>query len=212
MLGRGKWSRNVILRVVGMRQGTQGVYGCSTSTSDAGERKKSGWRLLGEGYGRRRFESEERSSGMRQSGWWIFLQDTFAGIVIMFWITNNVFSLCEVSGKSMQPTLNPYVRSTLAPLLPERIWPAMSMTTASSPLFNDRVIADRWSIRSGDGARTSVSRGDVVVLRAPDAPITLVKRVLAVEGDTIRIPRTGLLETIPPGHCWIEGDNALCSH
>ena len=92
----------------------------------------------------------------------------------------------EVSGRSMQPTLNPF---------------------SPSPFSNDRVLADRWAARRG----LAPARGDVVVLRAPDAPITLVKRVTAVEGDLIRVPSSGRVLTIPRGHCWVEGDNAGCS-
>lgn len=137
------------------------------------------------------------------AGWMIFARDTIAATVILLWASQNVASLCEVSGRSMQPALNP-----------DAVGARTTTTTAFGvsslmPRFNDRVLATRWAARRGTYA---AARGDVVILRAPDAPpVTLVKRVAALEGDVVRSPSSGRLITIPRGHCWIEGDNAACS-
>ncbi|KAK9908797.1 hypothetical protein WJX75_003046 [Coccomyxa subellipsoidea] len=72
---------------------------------------------------------------------------------------------------------------------------------------NDLVLADKWSIKL-----YRYSRGDVVLLRSPEDPdMTLIKRLLALEGDWVTIPGSLELAKIPKGHCWVEGDNPECS-
>ncbi|CAL5222586.1 g4976 [Coccomyxa viridis] len=68
---------------------------------------------------------------------------------------------------------------------------------------NDLVLADKWSIKL-----YRYRRGDVVLLRSPEKPGTmLVKRLLALEGDWVTVPGRMDVEKIPKGHCWVEGDN-----
>jgi signal peptidase I len=89
-------------------------------------------------------------------------------------------------------------------------------------LVGDRVMVNKLSYRLGD-----VSPGDVVVFERPagapggvDAPEDLIKRVVAVGGDTVqtvdgRLVRNGepvdepylAPGTIPDGQVWVMGDN-----
>ena len=69
-----------------------------------------------------------------------------------------------VDGRSMQPTLNP---ESTPGAVPSRNW----------------VLLNRWVAWWGTGVR----RGDVVTLISPDNPdVTVVKRVVALEGDIVR--------------------------
>ncbi|CAB0012520.1 unnamed protein product [Nesidiocoris tenuis] len=54
------------------------------------------------------------------------------------------------------------------------------------------------------------NRGDVVCLYSPrDKDQKLIKRVIALEGDTVKtLTYKHSSVTIPVGHCWVEGDNA----
>ncbi|KAF6215104.1 hypothetical protein GE061_009853 [Apolygus lucorum] len=58
--------------------------------------------------------------------------------------------------------------------------------------------------------RKDFSRGDVVALYSPrDKDQKLIKRVIALEGDTVKsLTYKQPVVTIPVGHCWVEGDNA----
>ncbi|KAF7983893.1 hypothetical protein HWV62_18252 [Athelia sp. TMB] len=83
----------------------------------------------------------------------------------------------------MQPTLNP----------------------DSSP-WRDLVFFNRFSI----GTLGKWDREDVVALRSPLNPNQLlVKRIVALEGDTVKTlpPYPDAEVTVPPGHIWVEGDN-----
>ncbi|KAI8469445.1 MAG: mitochondrial inner membrane signal peptidase [Monoraphidium minutum] len=104
--------------------------------------------------------------------------------------TDVVASVIRVDGASMQPTLNP--RAPRA--------------AAAAPGARDWVLVEKWSIK----LMHTPQRGDVVVMWAPDAPHQqIVKRLLALEGDTLDVPGEGPA-TIPEasGRCWVEGDNA----
>ncbi|CAH1265366.1 IMMP2L [Branchiostoma lanceolatum] len=96
--------------------------------------------------------------------------------------------VARVEGASMQPFLNPEDRS-----------------------FNDVVLLNRWSVRN-----FKVNRGDVVSLASPrDPEQRIIKRVIALEGDTVRhtfkMPGTRTYKNryvrVPSGHFWVEGDN-----
>jgi len=94
----------------------------------------------------------------------------------------------SVNGKSMQPTLNPP-----GPSLGSGWWDM------------DWVWVNCWRAR-----RYNFSRGDLLVYTSPKDPEEyLIKRLIAVEGDTIA---TGdrysqPVVRIPQGHVWVEGDN-----
>lgn len=55
----------------------------------------------------------------------------------------------------------------------------------------------------------SSAKGDIVSLVSPNHPSeVLVKRIIALEGETIKtLSYKTRYVTIPKGHCWIEGDN-----
>lgn len=92
-----------------------------------------------------------------------------------------VASVIRIDGLSMQPTLNP----------------------ADSP-WSDWVLVQKFSIK----LLRQYSRGDVVILLSPDEPNErLVKRVIALEGDMLKLEDTSETIRIPQGRCWIEGDN-----
>ncbi|XP_038068609.1 mitochondrial inner membrane protease subunit 2-like [Patiria miniata] len=86
-----------------------------------------------------------------------------------------------VDGKSMQPVFNPVHE-------PKR----------------DVIFLNHWAIRD-----YQVQRGDIVSLASPSRPDeVLIKRVIALEGDTIKtLSYKNRYVTIPEGHCWIEGDH-----
>ncbi|GIY81412.1 hypothetical protein CEXT_239741 [Caerostris extrusa] len=49
------------------------------------------------------------------------------------------------------------------------------------------------------------------VLRSPRDPDELIKRVIAVEGDTVKASDMLRYVSIPAGHCWVEGDHTAHS-
>mmetsp|Transcript_38149 Transcript_38149/g.95869 ORF Transcript_38149/g.95869 Transcript_38149/m.95869 type:complete len:170 (+) Transcript_38149:312-821(+) len=54
--------------------------------------------------------------------------------------------------------------------------------------------------------------GDIVILKSPENPQQrLVKRLVAVQGQTVRISDQRGNITVPQGHCWVEGDNPYSS-
>ncbi|RUS82122.1 hypothetical protein EGW08_010096 [Elysia chlorotica] len=98
--------------------------------------------------------------------------------------TDIFYAVRTVDGLSMQPTLNPDGNNT------------------------DFVLLDRWA-----AASHRFERGEIVSLVSPKNPSEwLIKRVVALEGDQVKA--AGCFEEsvdIPRGHCWVEGDNRLCS-
>ncbi|KAH9940590.1 LexA/Signal peptidase [Amylocystis lapponica] len=92
----------------------------------------------------------------------------------------------SIKGTSMQPTLNP----------------------DTSP-WRDIVIFDRYSIR----ALHQYERGDVVALKSPADSKLVVKRIIALEGDTVKTlpPYPDTEVRVPPGHAWVEGDEPFRS-
>ncbi|KAH7920812.1 LexA/Signal peptidase [Leucogyrophana mollusca] len=108
---------------------------------------------------------------------------------ILYWLplglgfTQYFYTLKTVKGRSMQPTLNP-----------------------DTSAWNDIVVFDRFSIHFG---LPDVQRGDVVALRDPlDSKKTIVKRIIAMPGDTVKTlpPYPDAEVLVPPGHIWVEGD------
>jgi len=97
------------------------------------------------------------------------------------------YTIKYVSGRSMQPTLNP-----------------------DSSLGKDLVLFDRVSTK----IRHKYDRDDVVALRSPINPrMVLVKRIIALPGDTVKtLPPYPIQEiVIPSGHVWVEGDESFHS-
>ncbi|KAJ7937170.1 signal peptidase [Mycena leptocephala] len=106
---------------------------------------------------------------------------------VIYWIPlavllTDCYTLKQVSGRSMQPTLNP----------------------DSSLLWRDVALFDRLSIHT----LQRYGRGDIVALKSPhDAKIELVKRITAIEGDIVRTlpPYPDPEVRVPKGHIWVEG-------
>lgn len=96
-----------------------------------------------------------------------------------FW--NHVASIHKVSGKSMYPTLN-----------------------------QDKIKSDWILLSEGLADNLSkIKRGHVVVFRSVRNPTEFhIKRVIGLEGDTVKtLGYKNEYVKIPPGHCWVEGDN-----
>lgn len=104
----------------------------------------------------------------------------------------NIATMAHVHGRSMQPTLNPHIDEF-----------EETKRRAGVGSGRDRLLLDRFSIKY----MRDWERGQVVVLASPEQPgVNLVKRILALPGDTI-MSRSGIPVQIGPGHCWVEGDN-----
>ncbi|KAJ7742480.1 peptidase S24/S26A/S26B/S26C [Mycena maculata] len=107
---------------------------------------------------------------------------------VLYWLPTTIlltdfYTLKQVNGRSMQPTLNPN----------------------ESLLWRDVAIFDRFSIHTLQCYR----RGDIVALKSPhNAKHELVKRISAVEGDIVRTlpPYPEPEVRVPKGHIWVEGD------
>eukprot|EP01012_Entosiphon_sulcatum_P006067 TRINITY_DN12825_c0_g1_i1.p1 TRINITY_DN12825_c0_g1~~TRINITY_DN12825_c0_g1_i1.p1 ORF type:complete len:244 (+),score=32.00 TRINITY_DN12825_c0_g1_i1:187-918(+) len=98
------------------------------------------------------------------------------------WVTGPIVT-CLV-GRSMQPTLNPDGEDI------------------------DYLLLNKIAVRD----LSKVQRGKVYALVDPvDERTMLVKRVVALPGDSIKSLKTGKVTKIPPGKCWIEGDNHECA-
>ncbi|MCL4139053.1 UNVERIFIED_CONTAM: hypothetical protein GTU68_026340 [Idotea baltica] len=69
---------------------------------------------------------------------------------------------------------------------------------------NDFVFLNRWYSRSFD-----YNRGEIVSMISPKDPSQkIIKRIIALEGDLVRtIGYKKSYFRVPPGHCWVEGDN-----
>eukprot|EP00002_Diphylleia_rotans_P009801 TRINITY_DN20142_c0_g1_i1.p1 TRINITY_DN20142_c0_g1~~TRINITY_DN20142_c0_g1_i1.p1 ORF type:complete len:161 (+),score=24.50 TRINITY_DN20142_c0_g1_i1:57-539(+) len=92
----------------------------------------------------------------------------------------------KITGISMQPSLNPSLEAQDA---------------------SDVIFAVSTNI---PGLR--IDRGDVVVLEHPrELNKFLVKRILAREGDWVRVRGDTRFAYVPKGHCWVEGDNLMDS-
>ncbi|KAJ1027200.1 hypothetical protein NDA18_003214 [Ustilago nuda] len=112
-------------------------------------------------------------------------------------ITTFFYSVGNVTGGSMSPTLNG------------------SYTTASaSNSPSDVVLLNRTIMYNHNELRP----GDIVILISPlDPKALLMKRIIALPEDTVRVwvPSTSgnggkwARIKIPPGHVWVEGDAAV---
>ncbi|KAF9263523.1 LexA/Signal peptidase [Marasmius fiardii PR-910] len=97
------------------------------------------------------------------------------------------YCLKTVSGRSMQPTLNP----------------------DSSP-SKDIALFNRFAIHT----LRQFQRDDIVALKSPENPERmLVKRIIALPGDRVKTlpPFKETEVVVPPGHVWIEGDEPFHS-
>ncbi|KAL0080325.1 mitochondrial inner membrane protease subunit 2 [Phycomyces blakesleeanus] len=105
--------------------------------------------------------------------------------VVLFVLENGV-SPSKVEGRSMQPTLNP----------------------DSNQMKRDIVLLNKWSATSH-----SFQRGQVVVLTSPTNPKRqITKRIIALQGDTVKLRQGTEKVYVPKGHCWVEGDEGFHSN
>ncbi|KAF3789782.1 Mitochondrial inner membrane protease subunit 2 [Nymphaea thermarum] len=129
---------------------------------------------------------------------WFFTKRTATGALIGLTISDRYASIITVHGHSMKPTLNP--GSKAFPI----------------SISGDLVLVEKLCLNN-----YKFSHGDVVVFgimfpfgfgyenfRNPNShKQSLIKRIIALPGDWIRIPETYEIVKVPEGHCWVEGDN-----
>ncbi|KAI9017915.1 peptidase S24/S26A/S26B/S26C [Phycomyces nitens] len=125
-------------------------------------------------------------SRLRASPYTIPTLKALTWVPVVFFVLENGVSTTRIDGRSMQPTFNP----------------------DSNELKRDVVLVNKWAATGH-----SFQRGQVVVLTSPNDPKRkIIKRIIALQGDTIK-PRRGNEEVyIPKGHCWIEGDEKFHSN
>ncbi|GAB6029914.1 hypothetical protein CHUAL_005613 [Chamberlinius hualienensis] len=104
------------------------------------------------------------------------------GLPISVTFVDCVGYVAKVDGISMQPVLNPDGNNST----------------------KDFVLLNRWSVR-----QFQIERGDIVSLASPrDPDVRIVKRVIALEGDTVRtLGYKKKYVNVPRGYCWVEGDH-----
>lgn len=115
-------------------------------------------------------------------GVWIRLKKIFFGVAIGHTVIDSFGSVARVDGISMQPTFNP--NNTV-----------------------DLVFLSYLPVRFG-----SIERGDIIVAVSPRNPSeTIIKRVIAVEGDFVQSKKNhsdeSVVKVVPKGYFWIEGDH-----
>ncbi|XP_064602497.1 mitochondrial inner membrane protease subunit 1-like [Liolophura sinensis] len=68
---------------------------------------------------------------------------------------------------------------------------------------NDIVLTEHVSV-----LRNHVQKGDIVIAHSPTNPRQYIcKRVVAMEGDRVFMPKNDTHSLVPKGHVWLEGDN-----
>ena len=115
-------------------------------------------------------------------------------------VSSSVGCINSISGKSMQPTLNPSL-----------VCKVEEMTLSQKWIESDWVLVNCWR-----AMKHKVDRGNLIVYVSPKNPEELlIKRVIATEGDIVEtngggdypLPRV----RIPSGHVWVQGDNRAVS-
>ncbi|KAI8069449.1 peptidase S24/S26A/S26B/S26C [Gongronella butleri] len=104
---------------------------------------------------------------------------------VVVFVVDHGFSYATVEGRSMQPTFNP----------------------DGNRLKRDIVLLNKWAATDH-----VFQRGEVVTLISPTDPKCMItKRVIALQGDTVKPLRSDTPVQVPKGHCWVEGDEAFHS-
>ncbi|KAJ1724283.1 hypothetical protein LPJ53_001435 [Coemansia erecta] len=108
---------------------------------------------------------------------------------VFIFVADNVVSLQMVSGRSMQPALNP----------------------DSNMLWRDVLLMDK-RVREGTN-ESLLRRGDIVTFRAPTNPNRLlIKRIIALPHDcVVPLASADSYVRVPKGQCWVEGDESFHS-
>ncbi|KAJ2083237.1 hypothetical protein H4R24_000974 [Coemansia sp. RSA 988] len=114
---------------------------------------------------------------------------TVAAVSVVVFITDNLLSLQMISGRSMQPALNP----------------------DSNRLWRDVVLVNRM-IKGGMTSR--LKRGDIVTFASPfDPNRRIVKRIVGLPHDCIvPLGKPDSFVRVPMGHFWVEGDESFHSN
>ncbi|KAF9534795.1 peptidase S24/S26A/S26B/S26C [Crepidotus variabilis] len=112
---------------------------------------------------------------------------------VLYWLPTGYFfgtqfyHVKAISGRSMQPTLNP---------------------DSSTP--RDVALFSRFAVHT----LQDYGRDDIVTFRSPENPSRiLIKRIIGVEGDTVKTlpPYPDKEVDVPQGHVWVEGDEHFVS-
>ncbi|KAJ2834396.1 hypothetical protein GGI24_000401 [Coemansia furcata] len=129
------------------------------------------------------------SSGAARPLWRKAVLAAVVAAPVAIFVTDNIVSLQMISGRSMQPALNP----------------------DSNRLWRDVVLVDRMV--QGEMALRRLKRGDVVTLVSPTDPdLLLVKRIIAMPHDcVVPLGNPNSFVRVPKGHCWVEGDESFHS-
>lgn len=107
-----------------------------------------------------------------------------AGLITLTF-SDNVASISQVHGASMFPTFNP----------------------RENAFTVDCVLLEKLCC-----FKYRFSHGDVIAFWSPeDHKKRLIKRIIGLPGDWITIPHSLDIMRVPPGHCWVEGDNSAHS-
>ncbi|XP_078167626.1 peptidase S24/S26A/S26B/S26C family protein [Carex rostrata] len=113
------------------------------------------------------------------------IKNTVVGGTIGLAISDRYASVVPVHGNSMHPTFKE------------------CPTTFSGLLSGDLALSEKACL-----GRYEFSHGDVVVFRSlHDHRRNVVKRIIGLPGDWIRVPDKAEILKVPVGHCWVEGDN-----
>lgn len=123
------------------------------------------------------------------SPFWNAIKASFTVGLVSLTISDRYASISHVDGHSMSPTLNP------------------SHKTFIGRLGDDYVLVEKFCLD-----KYKFSRGDVIVFSSPkNHKERLVKRIVALPGDWLRLSHRHDTLKIREGHCWVEGDNSASS-
>ena len=103
------------------------------------------------------------------------------GVMSLYFLQSNFFTLSSIQGPSMKPTLNP----------------------DTSPHGSNDIVLIRRPIQFPPQYKV----GQVLVFRNPfNSDQCLVKRLVALEGEVVQMAHAKTPLTIPQGHGWLESD------
>jgi len=123
------------------------------------------------------------------------LEASFYTFCVVSTFINHVGYPAQIYGMSMQPEFNE---------LQIKNRYSNHANNSYLRLDLDHVWVNCWKARNFE-----FSRGDIVVFVSPKDPYEyVIKRIIALEGDTVETNKGNLIKIkVPEGHCWVEGDN-----
>lgn len=117
------------------------------------------------------------------------------GSVSLAWATIDIsgYSINQVTGRSMQPTLNPNSYTTIN----------------GKPKISNTL--DWVLISKAEGS--NICKGEIVTIHNPVVPTDNdIKRVIATENELVKTKSyKNRLLVVPQGYIWVEGDNQAIS-